>query len=202
MATISVRLLVGEESRAGTFAARQSVGDVVASLAAAEVAARRRVRVICGGQLRPRGTPLNHLPSTSAPSGLPLVTLHAVVGAPGSADEAAGDDGAAAGGDARPAPPQQPAYGGAAPGPQRTPAAAFNDPTVLAEVGGLKLRPRAVLTALAGVALAGLWAALLGARGAFSWFAAVQLAGLTALYAGCVRGGAGGGGQRRQDTHR
>jgi hypothetical protein len=199
MASIAVRLLVGEEARAGTFAARQCVGDVVAALAADEVAARRRVRVICGGQLRPRGTALNHLPSTSAPSGLPLVTLHAVVGPPGSADEAAGDD------DATP-PPQQPAYGagvgvGGGGAPQRTPAAAFNDPTVLAEVGGLKLRPRAVLTVLAGVALAGLWAALLGARGAFSWFAAAQLAGLTALYAGCVRGG-GGGGQRRQDPHR
>ena len=84
-----VIVLLGEGRREGDFAATETLAEVANSLFVREQGEQRRLRFVFGGSPRPAETPLSHLIALSADRGrvgASTLTLHAVVGAPGSTD--------------------------------------------------------------------------------------------------------------------
>lgn len=139
VARTAVSVLAGEnDRREGTFPAHDTLGSVVAALFGAELQARRRVRLIYGGRVRELGARLvDIVPESAGTRGgaTGAITLHAVIGAPGSLDDAGDAD---------------PGSGGA--GPTRAPPprgnATVGDDTF--DVVGVKVRPQTVLITLTG----------------------------------------------------
>lgn len=170
---ILVRVLAGgsDVARSGTFTVVDTLAAVVTALFAAEAEQRRRVRIIYGGQVREETDALSDL----IPRGAPVpdsLTLHAVIGAPGSADTGGGAGSTSAAG------------GGGGVGSQSFGAASSrhsggND---VIEFAGMKLKPAQVLLVVVGAALALLWWAKIQSPQYVSAAATLMLIAFTGLY--------------------
>jgi hypothetical protein len=196
---ILVRVLFGaEQRRSDTFLCVDSLHVVLRALFAEEVAQGRRVRLIYGGRTREESAAIADLLPAAGP--VPdSITMHAVIGPPGSAAAApaSGASGAAA---------SHAASGGstgshyAASAAAAAAYAAGGDGGDAIDVAGLKLRPRHVLLGILGAALGALWLLALRmpalfTRSSLALLAVFSLAFLSALRSACGLGGNGAGRQ-------
>jgi hypothetical protein len=155
-----VRVLFGaEQRRSDTFLVLDSLAAVTQALFAAELLEGRRVRLIMGGRVRDDGTLLADL----LPHGAPMpesLTMHAVIGPPGSAPVGHGNPNAATGwptGSHHAASAGVAASAGTGAGVAAAYAAAAGDGSDAIDVGGVKLQPRHMLLGICGGVLGALW---------------------------------------------